>query len=231
MSAEAPQDNLEQIQSQVKEYIEKFHQKQIIKEARKRWQDHTPAWARYHDPEHTDDVLEESLFFAIADGITDERKLELIGIMAIFHDLSMTMEPDDLENLRKGHEKKGAGLAADAMQRFGYSEGDIKIVTESIEDTEIKRVGEVLVQQTARHDLGKYLLDGDVANFGRSDFSQKSKDEFAELQLVLKDPPDRPTFNKNTLGFIKNHTFQSPAAIKYRQPQQIINIAELEKVV
>ncbi len=229
---ELSEQDIEQIQIQVQEFTVKFNQKPMIQEARQRWQDYTPTWARYHRPEHTDDVLQEALLFAIADGITDERSLELIGIMAIFHDIGMTMEPDDPDNLRKNHEERGAKLAVEAMQRFGdYSDEEIKIVKESIEDTEITmRVDKVLVQQLARHRLGMYLLDGDLSNLGRPDFSEKSELEFEEQQYVFKNPPDGPKFNKNTLGLIKNHTFQSPAAIKYRQEQQGKNVAELEKV-
>ncbi len=228
---EVPQDNLDQVKALVKEYVEKLNQNPIIEEARRRWQEHAPDWARYHRPEHTDDVLEESLFFAIADGITDERQLELLGIMAAFHDVGMTMEPSNPDNLRQDHEARGAILVREIMTRAGsYTEEEIKIVTESIEDTKILFVNGVLIQQQARHELGKYLLDADVSNFGRSDFSQKSEDEFAELQLVLKPPPDRSTFNKNTLGLIKNHHFQSQAGIKYRTRIQEENIFNLEKV-
>lgn len=223
---------VEQIYSQVNEYIEKFNQKPIIREARKRWEENPPEWAHFHIPGHTDDVLKETLFFAIADGIKDERKLELLAIMATYHDVGMTMELSDPNNLRKGHEKRGADFAVEEMRKSSeYTEGEIKEVSESIEDTEVIMVNGVLTQRPARHELGKYLLDGDLSNLGREDFSQKSELEFAEQQLVFADPPDRPKFDTNTLGLVKNHVGQTLAWGRYRQPQQILNTSTLERKI
>lgn len=231
MEVTVGQDDLEILQRQTREFIEKVNQKPIIRKARQRWEEYPPAWARYHLFDHTEDVLNETLFLAIADGITNERQLELLSIMATYHDIGMTMEPDNPDNLRQGHEKRGAQFVAEVMRESGeYSEEEIKIVVESIEDTEIKmREDNVLIQQSARHLLGKYLLDGDLGNLGREDFSDKSNAEFKELQLVLKNPPNRQKFDKNTLGLAKNHIFQSPAGMKYRQPQQDINVDQLER--
>lgn len=230
METPGTQDNILQIQNQAKEFVLKFNSQPIAQEAYQRWHASEPKWARYHVFEHTEDVLHEALFFAIADGITDERSLELIGIMATYHDIGMTMEPSNPDNLRQDHEARGAALVKEIMTRDGsYTEEEIKIVTESIEDTKILMVNGVLIQQKARHKLGAYLLDADVSNLGRDDFSQKSELEFAELQLVLKNPPDRPQFNQNTLRLIKNHKWQTPAAIKYRSRLQEENITSLER--
>lgn len=233
-NVEVPPSNLEveQIYSQVNEYIGKFNLKPIIQEARKRWEENSPQWAKFHKFEHTDDVLKESLFFAIADGIKDERKLELLAIMATYHDVGMTMEPSNPDNLRKSHEKRGADFAAEEMRKSGeYTEDEIKEVSESIEDTEVIMVNGVLVQRPVRHELGKYLLDGDLSNLGREDFSDKSELEFTEQQLVFADPPDRPKFDGNTLGLIKNHIGQTSAWGRYRQPQQNLNISTLEQKI
>lgn len=224
------QDNILHIQNQAKEFALKFNLQPIAQKAYQRWQESEPEWASYHKIGHTDDVLQEALFFAIADGITDERSLRLIGIMATYHDVGLTMEPSNPDNLRQDHEARGAVFVREVMIQDGsYTEEEITIVVESIEDTKILYVDGVLIQQKARHELGKYLLDGDVANFGRDDFSQKSELEFAELQLVLKNPPNRADFNKTTLGLIKNHKWQTAPAIKYRTKPQEDNIDILEK--
>ena len=136
----------------------------------------------YHNFGHTDDVFHEAIFLVMANrqlGVNDlsEREIELLAIAAVYHDMGFAEQYE-------GNEKKGAEAAREAMAKIrGYTEEEIKTVEQAILDTTL-RVGPGGAEgwfPTAGNKISAYLLDADVANFGREDFLDNMRDVFAEL--------------------------------------------------
>ena len=175
---------------------------------------------------HTEDVLNETILFAVADGISDKHSLELLGIMTVFHDAGFLVK-------YTANEPEGAKMAVEAMRATGnYSEEDCKLVSDGIEATAVDMIDGVLKQRSAPNTLSGYLLDGDLSNFGREDFRHKSDLVFAELQLQNPDRQmDKTAFLKATLGFILNHEWNTTAARNSRSNQQLINAGNLGREV
>lgn len=214
---------VDSLEARTQAVIEKLKGKPIIRDALELQAEKSPQNLRYHDGKaHPKDVLHEIILFATKDGVSDERFLEILAIDAVYHDIGF------LDQYAK-NEGVGAEKTKEAMRKTGqYSEEEIRIVGEDIEDTEVLFEDGVLKQRQARNRSGKYLLDADVSNLGRVDFSEKSKLLFEELTLQSpNNPPNEVNFLKATYGFVKNHQWQTEAAQKLRQAQQDINVQNL----
>lgn len=221
---------LEAAQQQTKEIIDRLIAVPLVYELRSRLT-HSPGWARYHiGTTHSEDVLHEAILFAVYDGIDDPTDLVGIALKSLGHDIALTEDPDDPEFIPAlpGHEIRSADFMRKKMREAGYEEKRITVIAESIEDTLVAPgPGGILVQRTARHGLGRYLLDADLSNLGRGDFSQKSELVYEELR-ALGIPLEKRTFLQGTLGLISSHQWQTNAGGILRQPQQDKNIANLK---
>src|SRR3989338_6570561 len=104
--------------------IDKLKQLPIISDILLKLRAELPKYLKYHaEPEgegegvtHTEDVLNDTILFVVADGISDEHSLELLGIMAAFHDIGFLVK-------YQANEPDGARIAVEAMKATGrYSE-------------------------------------------------------------------------------------------------------------
>src|SRR5688572_33392866 len=121
-----------------------------------------PKTLRYHGFQHTNDVLSETVLFAVHDKI-DERHVELLSIAAAYHDAGYIDRYADNEEI-------GAAMAADAMRGAGgYSASEIHEVEEMIMSTQLIHQPEAITR-VERTSLSGYLMDADLGSFGRDDF-------------------------------------------------------------
>ena len=177
-----------------------------------------PPHLWYHTAAHTDDVIHEALVFSMLDGV-EERELELLTIAAAYHDAGFIQQPNDNEGI-------GAAMAARAMSDAGrYESSEIALVTLMIEDTVLRPVAHGIAQ-VPRSTLSRYLLDGDVSNLGRPDFSEKA--ELVRQELGV--PADRAFF-EFVLRLMKSHQWYSEPARRLRQKQKEENIAALSNLI
>lgn len=212
---ESVEINLEEIEKKAQETLKLLREKPIIKEVLERLKTELPPGLAYHNAEHTDDVLGEAILLAIYDNLPKE-DVELLAIAAAYHDSGFIKRP----NL---NEEIGARIAAEAMEKYSYSADKIKIVAEAIEDTQVRMTKKGLNQIVkGRNKTSDYLLDADVANFGREDFKEKVDLVFKESKIL-----DRREFLAGTFNFLINHSWKTEAAKKLRQPQKEKNIAAL----
>ena len=167
----------------------------VIVEILARLKDGLDASLCYHCPAHTEDVVQQTLTLATLDSL-DTHSMLLLAIAAAFHDAGFLAT-------RSGHERISADMAATAMsadQRF--SQADIELVGAMIMDTEVYQTGAVHRPKT---NLSPWLLDADLANFGRDDF-------FEQFYLVAKENKISPeNMVLPTLDLMDRHTWQSPA--------------------
>ena len=149
----------------------------------------------YHRPAHTEDVVQQALTLATLDAL-DAHSMLLIAVAAAFHDAGFLVT-------RSGHESISADMATSAMagdKRF--SQTDIDLVADMIMDTQVYQTGAVHRTSTP---LSAWLLDADLANFGRDDFFE----QFRLVALENNIEPERLV--TTTIDLMDRHTWQSPA--------------------
>lgn len=165
----------------------------------------------YHRPAHTEDVVQQALTLAALDAL-DAHSMLLIAVAAAFHDAGFLVT-------RSGHESISAEMAASAMagdKRF--SQADIDLVADMIMDTQVYQTGAVHRPKTP---LSAWLLDADLANFGRDDF-------FEQFRLVaLENHIEPERLVTTTIDLMDRHTWQSPAGaasfeLKKRENRQAL---------
>jgi len=176
-----------------------------------------PDHINFHTVEHTLDVTREAILFALVDNLSD-REIELISIATAYHDVGYIKRP-------RKNEEIGAQMAAEAMRTAGYSEKEIQAVVSMIEDTEVRLTNKGL-EQVGRSALAGYLLDADLSNFGRADFFKKRVFIFQDLQL-----PDWKAYLRESLQFIRDHLWKTPAAKNLREAQRILNVKLIEDII
>lgn len=176
-----------------------------------------PEHIHFHTVEHTLDVMKEVIFFAIIDKLPN-KDIELLSIAAAYHDIGWIEKPRENEEI-------GAKMAASAMSAANYKKDEVQKVVSVIEDTEVRKTDNGL-KQVARSNFSGYLLDADLSNFGRKDFFQARELIFHDLNLS-----DWKEFLIESLTFIQNHSWKTPAAKKFRERQKKKNIKLLKNLI
>ena len=167
----------------------------------------------YHSQAHTIDVIDETLSLAKLDGV-DEDSLLRLAVAAAFHDAGFLAQRTD-------HEEIGARMAADAMAADSrFKPADIDLVAKMILDTRVNPHGPVHRCTTK---LSPWLLDADMANFGRQDFFRQTELIAEEMQVNITD------MVSNTLDLMDRHSWQSPAGIKRFDAKKEENRSLLEQ--
>lgn len=177
----------------------------------------------YHGKHHTEDVMREAIFLALAEGNIDDRELLLLAIAAAYHDSGFALQYDANEAL-------GAKEASKSMRNFDARE--IDAVERAILATRVRFSPRFVQLVETRNKLGRILADADVGNFGRDDFKEKSELIFQELVAMDKISGDTPENRKSFNAFRKNmlatHEWQTEAAKHFRAERERENLAALD---
>jgi predicted metal-dependent HD superfamily phosphohydrolase len=176
-----------------------------------------PSTLLYHAYAHTEDVLSEVVDLAVTDSLA-AREIELLAVAAAWHDVGFIWSHTNNEP-----------LAADATKRFlqntkDFTIQEIELIGQMILDTALIADG-TSFKQVASHPLSRYLLDADLANFGRDDFFEKSDLQRRELGEEID------SFRKKTLALVRNHSWLTPAATTKWQAKKAANLTQLEQLV
>jgi hypothetical protein len=182
--------------------------------------DGLPKHLRYHNKEHTLDVLHETILFAVADDASRDT-IDEQAIAAAWHDVGYLERDKDNEPVAVELFEKSS-----AYQKL--SEDKRREVAANILDTAMvtKEGKPVFLQECS--DYG-YILDGDVSNFGRKDFFEKGEKLAEELGVDFSNPQAKAGFYKFTLELLRNHEWKTGSARELRQHQKEENIFELEE--
>ncbi len=182
--------------------------------------DTLPEHLRYHDKNHTLDVIHETILFAYAD-VADDTTIEQQAIAAAWHDVGFVQQDKENEII--------------AIQLFEKSESYKNLseetrteVIKNIQDTEVvlKEGVPLLLKQ---HSQYGYALDGDISNFGRKDFFERRKLVAEELKLDLDDIEVQKRFYRFAINLLKNHSWKTKSAYRLREAQRIQNLEHAEK--
>lgn len=168
----------------------------------------------YHAVQHSRDVFEETVRFALHDQI-DARKIELLSIAAAYHDAGYMEQYADNEPI-------GAAMASRAMkQQGGYTQSEINEVSQMILSTQLKVTpeGGTRVELTP---FAGYLMDADLGSFGREDFFEKCQ------QLIDETGAPPEALYQQAWRLISNHIWYTRAARELREAKRQQNLKELE---
>ncbi len=173
-----------------------------------------PSDLTYHSAAHTIDVLQETVRFAVHDGLSS-RECELLAVAAAYHDAGFLVQPVDNELI-------GADRASEAMRKAGgFTEEEIAQVRSMILDTKLDVTGEGV--QHPSSSLAGYLLDADLGNLGRNDFWEKSELYRKELGAPAEN------FFGTAEQLLERHSYHTPAARELRNDQKLLNLIKLRE--
>jgi predicted metal-dependent HD superfamily phosphohydrolase len=171
-----------------------------IEEALLLLQTRLPRNLTYHAYAHTEDVLAEAVTLALTDDLP-ARDVEIVALAAAWHDVGF------IHSMQNNESFAATTLRASTTVQAAYTAQEIELVEKMILDTALVPYNGSF-RQLASTPLSRYLLDADLANFGREDFFLKSELQRRELG------EDEAAFRVKTLALIENHEWLTPAAKK-----------------
>jgi len=167
----------------------------------------------YHSPDHTKDVLRQTMELAEEDAL-DSRDVLLLAIAAAFHDAGFLEQ-------RPKNEPIGAQMAVQAMSASGrFSQAEQDLVEQMILDTQLVMEGPAQISNSR---LSPWLLDADLANLGRDDFWDQTKLLARELEIEMDN------MLPMTRALMQRHDWQSPAGRRLFAAKKEANFVALEE--
>jgi hypothetical protein len=177
--------------------------------------DQLPENLIYHNKNHTIDVMKETILFALADGASQDI-IELSAIAAAWHDVGYIRQYEH-------NEPVAVELFRQSEAFNNLSESDREEIISIILDTQMVMSDNQphLLQKMSRF---AYVLDGDVSNFGRSDYFDKRLSVAKELDIDLNDLNMKRGFFEFAIKLLENHSWKTESARRFRQSQKDINL-------
>ena len=167
----------------------------------------------YHSPDHTKDVLRQTMELAEQDAL-NSRDVLLLAIAAAFHDAGFIEQ-------RPKNEPIGAQMAVQAMSASGrFSQAEQDLVEQMILDTQLVMEGPAQISNSR---LSPWLLDADLANLGRDDFWDQTRLLAKELEI------DIASMLPMTRALMQRHDWQSPAGKRLFAAKKEANFVALEE--
>ncbi len=157
---------------------------------------------RYHNVEHTLDVLRHAERIAREEKIHNERELYLLKIAALYHDAGFLRIYD-------GHEEESCDIFLQDARDFDLTEDEQDLVQDLIMATKLTNQPHTLLQ--------KILRDADVDYLGRRDFdeiSNRLKEELLQFDFIN----DENEWESRQLEFLKKHTYYTHSSKAIRGP-------------
>lgn len=155
----------------------------------------------YHSLQHTrDDVLPAATRLGRAAGLNDEEQL-LLQTAALFHDTGFLID-------YRNHEHHSAGLAREALPRFGYSSRQIDAICDVIAATKMPQRPNGLLQEL--------MCDADLDLLGRGDFMRLNRELLKEVRHFAGQPIREDHWLRDQARFLREHRFFTAAARSLR---------------
>jgi predicted metal-dependent HD superfamily phosphohydrolase len=189
----------------------------IVSEAITRLERNLPTQLTYHSIEHSLDVIRESIGLASDDALS-ARETELLAIASAWHDIGYIHTPHNNEPLA------AKSLCEYLQDNRDYSAEEISLLRQMILDTALIPQEKTLIQSPSTN-LSRYLLDADLANFGRDDFFEKSELQRKEVGAALE------PFQKSTLALLQAHNWLTPAATRKWSAKKEANLKALVALI
>ncbi|MFN8345771.1 MAG: HD domain-containing protein [Spirosomataceae bacterium] len=168
----------------------------------------------YHGVHHVQDVLNVCRQYIKRLKIKG-REAQLLLTGALIHDIGFLYTYRD-------HEEKGVAIAHELLPQYGFDREEIELISGLILATK--------VPQYPKTKLEQIICDADLDYLGRSDFDPISESLFQELQNVNL-LHNRLTWDNIQIKFLESHSYHTPYAQKYRQPQKSARLEEIKQRV
>jgi len=179
----------------------------------KRLENELPQYLTYHDAEHTNTVIEKSVFLAEKDSLS-ESEVELIKIAALYHDAGFMIG-------REEHEEKSCKLATKELTNYGFSEEQIKIICGMINATRIP--------QKTHNIYEDIIADADLFYLGTDSYDSYSNKLYRELKYHQPDISEK-YWLKIQLDFLQSHHFHTTYGIEVLSPVKNKHLKKLIKM-
>lgn len=191
----------------------------IIEEAQKYvtalFKEHSDDKLRYHNIEHTKNVVKAARLIASKCSISED-ELEMLTVSAWFHDVGY------LEKI-KGHEEISARLAVDFLKQHGKDEAYIAQVEKCISATKIP--------QTPHDRLSAILCDADLYHVSQEDFMEDTQIFWDELSAMNGEELNEVKYLERTLKFFKEHEFKTDYGKTILEPGKRANMKKVKKAL
>ncbi len=165
----------------------------------------------YHSIAHTKDVTEAAERIALLEGIKGE-DLFVLQTAATYHDAGFVEQYD-------ANEPVGARMAEEILPKFGYTEEQIKIISELIHATKIPH--------SPKNHLEQIICDADLDYLGREDFHEIADKLRLELREHGKINSDK-LWDEIQIKFLTQHQYFTKSAIETRQPGKNKHIEDIK---
>jgi predicted metal-dependent HD superfamily phosphohydrolase len=166
----------------------------------------------YHDLEHTQEVVKASKEIGIASNLSDD-ELETVLIAAWFHDTGYYKGMKD-------HEATSRDVAEEFLKLEGAGKDKIEAVGGCIMATKIP--------QNPLNIMEEVLCDADLYHVSTREFFKKSELLRKEFSLVFPDEIQLDEWFKNSIKFLKKHTFFTSYAKENLLPAKKENLKKLK---
>ena len=170
-----------------------------------------PKEAIYHDVSHTKSVIENALFIAKKENLTD-KQIVLLKTAALLHDVGY------LESYLN-HEELGCEFALKTLPQFGYQSVDIIEVCELIRATKIP--------QKPKNQLEMILCDADLYYLGSADYEVLAEKLYAELKVTGRIHSEIE-WEKVQIDFLNSHRYFTRTALAEQNSRKLKNKLKLE---
>ena len=166
----------------------------------------------YHCPEHTLDVLEQSIRIAKDEKIGDERDLYLLKIAALYHDTGFLQT-------YVAHELKSCEIFLKDANDFDLTTQEKSIITNLIMATQIPQLPTTLLE--------KIICDADLDYLGRDDFFSIG-DNLRKEFLCYKIVANNEEWENMQLKFLQHHHYHTGSSQKLREPAKQLHFSRLQ---
>lgn len=128
----------------------------------------------------------------------------MLKIGATVHDMGFLKSPVN-------HEETGANMGETLMRHLGMSQKRIDVMRGLVMATKIP--------QSPKTELERIICDADLDYLGRDDYPEISQKLFDELKFMGILTTELEWKNLQ-INFLKSHSFNTPFAIKNREPKK-----------
>lgn len=168
---------------------------------------------RYHNIEHTKNVVHAARLIAGKCSVTDE-ELEKLQVAAWFHDVGYLEQ-------KQNHEDISKRFAREFLEKHGKPNDYIQQVEECIEATR--------VPQQPGDKLSAILCDADLYHVSQDDFMENTQIFWDEISAMNGEDMNEIKYLEKTLKFFKDHTYHTDYGKAMLEPGKKANLKKVKK--
>jgi uncharacterized protein len=172
---------------------------------------HLDKHLTYHNLAHTLDVVKQSERIARKEGITDEHKIFLLKVAALYHDTGFLVTYSN-------HEAAGCEIFLNDAPQFNISKEDCQFITRLILATKLP--------QNPSDIFERVICDADLDYLGRPDFFHIG-DELRKEFLHYKIVSSNDEWEKLQIRFLSSHHYHTKSCQDCREAKKQVHIAQL----